>query len=341
MDNIEKSYKEIVVKIIDDIKNTQKSIFAGANKNLLDLYYRIGEYIDNNAVYGNKFIDNLSMDIKLNFPNSKGFSARNLHNMHKYYKICKLDSILQTASAKLPWSHNMLIFDKIEDNNIRLWYINETAKAGWSYDTLAMQIKTDVYSRQVINEKVNNYELVLPENTGKIANELMKDPYILNLTSLDADFIERELENKMVEQIKTVLIELGTGFSFVGSEYKVTLSDKDYYIDLLFYHTILHCYVAVELKNTEFKPEYIGKMNFYLTALDEKVKSDKDESSIGLILCRDKDRLTVEYALKDVNKPIGVSSYEIQKYLPKELSINLPSEEDINIHLDFNHFESD
>ena len=339
MDNIEKSYKEIVVKIIDDIKHTQKSIFAGANKNLLDLYYRIGEHIDKNAVYGNKFIDNLSMDLKINFPKSKGFSARNLHNMHKYYEICINNPILQTASAKLPWSHNILIFDKIKDDDIRLWYINETAKAGWSYDTLAMQIKTDVYSRQVKSEKVNNYEFTLPENTGKIANELIKDPYILNLTSLDADFIERELENKMVEQIKTVLIELGTGFSFVGSEYKVTLSDKDYYIDLLFYHTILHCYVAVELKNTEFKPEYIGKMNFYLTALDETVKSKKDESSIGLILCRDKDRLTVEYALKDVNKPIGVSSYEIQKYLPKELSDNLPSEEDINIHLDFNYYE--
>ena len=233
----------------------------------------------------------------------------------------------------------MLIFDKIQNDEIRLWYINETAQAGWSYDTLAMQIKTDVYSRQVKSDKANNYELTLPENTGKIANELMKDPYILNLTSLDADFIERELQNKMVEQIKTILIELGTGFSFVGSEYKVTLSDKDYYIDLLFYHTILHCYVEVELKNTEFKPEYIGKMNFYLTALDETVKSKIDESSIGLILCRDKDRLTVEYALKDVNKPIGVSSYEIQKYLPKELSDNLPSEEDINIHLDFNYYE--
>ncbi len=332
MDNIEKSYKEIVVKIIDDIKNTQKTIFAGANKDLLGLYYRIGEHIDKNAVYGNKFIDNLSMDLKINFPKSKGFSDRNLHNMHKYYEICINNPILQTASAKLPWSHNILIFDKIKDDDIRLWYINETAK-------LAMQIKTDVYSRQVKSEKVNNYEFTLPENTGEIANELMKDPYILNLTSLDADFIERELENKMVEQIKTVLIELGTGFSFVGSEYKVTLSDKDYYIDLLFYHTILHCYVAVELKNTEFKPEYIGKMNFYLTALDETVKSKKDESSIGLILCRDKDRLTVEYALKDVNKPIGVSSYEIQKYLPKELSDNLPSEEDINIHLDFNYYE--
>ena len=325
MDNIEKSYKEIVVKIIADIKNTQKTIFAGANKNLLDLYYRIGGYIDNNASWGNKFIDNLAVDIKINFPNNRGFSVRNLKNMHKYYKICKDSQIVQTASAQIPWSHNMLIFDKIKDDNIRLWYINETAKAGWSYDTLAMQIKTDVYSRQVVNEKVNNYELTLPENTGKIANELMKDPYILNLASLDADFIERELENKMVEQIKTILIELGTGFSFVGSEYKVTLSDKDYFIDLLFYHTILHCYVAVELKNTEFKPEYIGKMNFYLTALDETVKSEKDENSIGLILCREKDRLTVEYALKDVNKPIGVSSYEIQKYLP--------SEEDINLHI--------
>lgn len=334
MENLEKSYKDLVAQIITDIKNTQKTIFAGANKDLLGLYYRIGEHIDKNAVYGNKFIDNLSMDLKVNFPNSKGFSSRNLRDMHKYYQICISDPIWQTASAKLPWSHLTLIFHKIDDKNTRLWYINETAKAGWSYDTLALQIKTDVYSRQVLNEKSNNYDVVLPENTGKIANELMKDPYILNLASLDADFIERELENKMVEQIKTVLIELGTGFSFVGNEYKVTLSDKDYYIDLLFYHTILHCYVAVELKNTEFKPEYIGKMNFYLTALDETVKSDKDGSSIGLILCRDKDRLTVEYALKDVNKPIGVSSYEIKKYLPKELEMKLPSEETINLHID-------
>ena len=336
MDNLQKSYKDLVAKIITDIKNTQKTIFAGANKDLLSLYFRIGKHIDKNAVYGNKFIDNLSMDLKLNFPNSKGFSVRNLKNMHKYYKICINNPIVQTASAQLPWSHNMLIFEKIKSDDIRLWYINETAKAGWSYDTLALQIKTDVYSRQVLNEKSNNYDVALSENTGKIANELMKDPYILNLASLDADFIERELENKMVEQIKTVLIELGTGFSFVGSEYKVTLSDKDYYIDLLFYHTILHCYVAVELKNTEFKPEYIGKMNFYLTALDETVKTDKDGNSIGLILCRDKDRLTVEYALKDVNKPIGVSSYEIQKYLPKELCENLPTADDINLHIDMN-----
>lgn len=243
---------------------------------------------------------------------------------------------MQAASAQTHWSNNIIIFDKINDNNQILRYINETAKAGWSYDTLAMQIKTDVYSRQVLNEKSNNYEVALPKNTGKIANELMKDPYILNLTSLDADFVERELENKMVEQIKNVLIELGTGFSFVGSEYKVTLADNDYYIDLLFYHTILHCYVAVELKNTEFKPEYIGKMNFYLTALNEIVKTDKDGDSIGLILCRDKNRLIVEYALKDVNKPIGVSSYEIRKYLPKELNLNLPTEDDINMHIDIN-----
>ena len=238
------------------------------------------------------------------------------------------------ASAQIPWSHNMLILDKIKDNSERIWYMNETATNGWSYDVLGFQIKSDLYSRQVLGDKPNNFKTTLIKPQSELARNMMKDPYILNLTSLKENYIEIELENAMVEKIKTVLLELGNGFSFIGNQYKIEIANKEYFVDLLFYHTKLHCYIIVELKNTEFKPEYAGKVNFYFSAIDETLKDESDNPSIGIILCREKDRISVEYALKDINKPIGVSSYELAKYLPSEIIRELPTEEDLNIHID-------
>lgn len=215
--------------------------------------------------------------------------------------------------------------------------MNQTAINGWSYDVLAFQIKSDVYSRQVLGDKPNNFENTLINPQSDLARNMMKDPYILNLTELKQDFIETELEQAMVEKIKTVLLELGNGFSFVGNQYKLEVGNKDYFIDMLFYHTKLHCYIVVELKNTEFKPEYAGKVNFYLSAVDDLIKDERDNPSIGIILCRNKDKISVEYALKDINKPIGVSSYEISKYIPNDILKSLPTEEDINLHIDIDN----
>lgn len=254
--------------------------------------------------------------------------------MKKYYIECQNSQFVQTASAQIPWSHNILILDKIKDEEKRVWYMNQTIKNGWSYDVLAFQIKSDLYQRQVLGDKPNNFEKTLINPQSDLAKSIMKDPYILNLTTLKENYIETELKSVMVDKIKTVLLELGNGFSFIGNQYKLTVGNEDYFIDMLFYHTKLHCYVVVELKNTKYKPEYAGKVNFYLSAVDDLVKDEQDNSSIGIILCREKDKFSVEYSLKDINKPIGVSSYEISKYLPKDVFESLPTEEDINLHID-------
>lgn len=331
---IEKEFKNIVEEIKQQISSTQYEIFKNANMNLLKLYYNIGKTINENSSWGNKFIDELATELKITFPNIKGFSVRNLKSMKKYYIECNKNEKVQMSSAQIPWSHNMLILDKIQDDTKRIWYMEQTAINGWSYDILAFQIKSELYERQVLGDKPNNFNESLSSPQSELAKDMMKDPYILNLTGLKQNYIETELEQAMVEKIKTVLLELGNGFSFIGNQYKLEVGNKDYFIDLLFYHTKLHCYIVVELKNTEFKPEYAGKVNFYLSAVDDLVKDEQDNPSIGIILCREKDKFSVEYALKDINKPIGVSSYEISKFLPKDVLESLPTEEELNLHID-------
>ena len=331
---VEKEFKNIVEEIKQQINSTQYEIFKNANMNLLRLYYNIGKIINENSIWGNKFIDELATELKITFPNIKGFSVRNLKSMKKYYIECNKNAKVQMSSAQIPWSHNMLILDKIRDDAKRIWYMEQTAVNGWSYDVLAFQIKSELYERQVLGDKPNNFNESLSSSQSELAKDMMKDPYILNLTGLKQNYIETELEQAMVEKIKTVLLELGNGFSFVGNQYKLEVGNKDYFIDLLFYHTKLHCYIVVELKNTEFKPEYAGKVNFYLSAVDDLVKDEHDNPSIGIILCREKDKFSVEYALKDINKPIGVSSYEISKFLPKDVLESLPTEEELNLHID-------
>lgn len=331
---LQKDFKDIIFDIKNQISNTQVEIFQNANKSLLKLYYNLGKILDENSTWGNKFIYEIAVELKVSFPNIKGFSVRNLKNMRKYYKECSANQFVQTASAQIPWSHNILILDKIKNDEQRIWYMSETLKNGWSYDVLAYQIKSDLYQRQVLNGKQNNFETTLINPQSDLARDIMKDPYILNLTTLKENYIETELENAMVDKIKTVLLELGNGFSFIGNQYKLTVGNEDYFIDLLFYHTKLHCYIVIELKNTKFKPEYAGKVNFYLSAVDDLIKSEFDNPSIGIILCREKDKFSVEYVLKDINKPIGVSSYEISKYLPKDVLESLPTEDDINLYID-------
>lgn len=331
---IEKDFKNVVEDIKQRISNTQYEIFKNANMNLLKLYYSIGKTINENSRWGNKFIEELAVELKITFPNIKGFSVRNLKSMKKYYIECTKSEKVQTTSAQIPWSHNILILDKIKEDEKRIWYMEQTSINGWSYDVLAFQIKSELYERQVLGDKPNNFNKSLPNPQSELARDMMKDPYILNLTGLKQNYIETELEQAMVEKIKNVLLELGNGFSFVGNQYKLEVGNKAYFIDLLFYHTKLHCYIVVELKNTEFKPEYAGKVNFYLSAVDDIIKDEQDNPSIGIILCREKDKISVEYALKDINKPIGVSSYEISKFLPKDILNSLPTEDELNLHID-------
>lgn len=323
MKDIDKSFLDIIDNIKRDIMNTRQRVFENANIELISLYFRIGKYIYENAQYGTKFIDNLSLALKLEFPNAKGYSARNLARMRKFYDEYHTFSILPLPVAKLPWTHNCILMDKIKDKNKRIWYAEKTFENGWSKVILEHQIDLNLYERQADNsKKLTNFKEQLPTIQGDLANDVMKDPYIFELTGLSERATEKELENTMLEKIKNVLLELGKGFSFVGNQYKISTDNKDYYLDLLFYHLELRCYVVVELKNRDFDPSYIGQLQFYVTAIDETLKRDLDNATIGLLLCKGKDKLSVDWALKSVNVPVGVASYEIKKYLPSEDEIN-------------------
>ena len=337
----DEEFKKVFSNIKDEILNAQYDIFKGANARTLSMYYTIGKIIEDNAKWGNKFVKNLSIRLKVDFPNMTGFSITNLKYMRTYYLECQKNKNLKELSIKIPWSHNILILSKIKDEKQRQWYIEQTELNGWAYDVLGFQIKSDLYTRQVLGDKPNNFKRTLKAPQSELARDMMKDPYILDLSNLKESYIETELENAMVERIKTVLLELGNGFSFVGNQYRIEVDGDEYFIDMLFYHTKLHCYIVVELKNTQYKPEYAGKLNFYLSAVDDLLKSEDDNPSIGIILCREKKKFSVEYSLRDINKPIGVSSYEVSNILPKDIMEALPTEEDLNLHIDIRENEKD
>lgn len=333
MKKLENEFKETIINIKNEIINTQTQVLSDANVRLINLYFKLGKIINDNSKWGDKFINALELELKLDFPNIKGFSARNLRRMKRFYNEYKDEAILPPAVAKLPWTHNIILIEKIKDKNKRYWYANEAANDNWSKIVLSHQIDSNLYERKAITNKSNNFKSTLVEPQSDLANDLQKDPYIFNLPLLKEKYIEKELETSMIGRIRDILLELGNGFSFIGNQYKINVGDNDYYIDMLFYHLKLRCYIAVELKVVPFKPEYIGQLNFYLNVIDDKIKDKLDNPTIGLLLCKSKDKLTVEYSLKGIDKPIGVSSYEISKYVPKDILDKLPTEEDINIHI--------
>ena len=276
-----------------------------------------------NQKYGTDFINTLSTSLKLEFKDASGFSPRNLSRMKKYYETYKDMPNLPTPLAKLPWSFNCSLIDKVKDLDIRIWYAKECLENGWNYVVLNYQIDSNLYERQSNNnEKLTNFKKELPSIQGELALDVMKDPYIFKLVGLSKKSKEINIENAMVERIKNVLLELGKGFSFVGNQYRISTENKDYYIDLLFYHLKLKCFVVVELKNNDFDPAFVGQLQFYVTAVDEVVKDKDDNPTIGLLLCNNKDRCSVEWSLKSTNAPIGVASYRIKEYLPTEEEIN-------------------
>jgi Uncharacterized conserved protein len=249
--------------------------------------------------------------------------------MKKIAEFINDEAKVQTVSALLTWSHNVYLLDKVNSLYEYLWYASQTIENGWSLSSLEYYIDTKTYQRQAIGEKITNYDVLLPKAQSNLAIETLKDPYVFDFIERRENIIEREVENELVSNIAKTIMELGTGFAFIGNQYHLEISEKDYYLDLLFYNLHLRCYVVIELKNTKFKPEYAGKLNFYLSAVDDILKHEKDNSSIGILLCKERDKLTVEYALKDINKPIGVSEYKLSDFVPKELERTLPSVEDI------------
>lgn len=295
---------------------------------MLILYWNIGKVINEHSTWGSKFLNNLSSEINNEFPSSKGFSVRNLQNMVKFYREYPEIEIVQTVAAQIPWSHNLEIL-RVKSQKQRLWYINKTIENGWSKNILAYQIDTNLYERQIEQKKVSNFKTKLPSPQSELALQVMKDPYVFDFIELKEDAKEKDLEEALINNIAKVLLELGKGFAFVGHQYHLEIADEDYYIDLLFYNIKLKCYVVIELKVSEFKPEYAGQLSFYLTAIDEKIKEVNDNPTIGLLLCRFKNNVVAEYTLRDMNKPMGVSEYRIKDYLPENFKNELPSIEEL------------
>ncbi len=238
---------------------------------------------------------------------------------------------LQQLVAKIPWGHNILLMEKVKDLSVRYWYIQQTIEHGWIRDTLAAMIKSKAHERQ--GTAVNNFETRLPSPQSELATQLMKDPYIFVFLTIEEPFHERELETGL-KHLERFLLELGAGFAFVGRQYHIEISEKDFYIDLLFYQLKLRCFIVIELKKGDFKPEYAGKMNFYCSAVDDLIRNENDQPTIGLILCQTKDRILAEYTLRDINKPIGISEYELTRSLPDNLKSSLPTVEEIEAELE-------
>ena len=318
-----------------------------ANINLLAIYWEIGNAIaeqERSQGWGSKVVEQLARDLCNAFPDFKGLSSRNLRYMRNFavawpelsilidYESVRDDNlILQQPAAKLPWFHICTLLDKVKDRAERNFYAEKAVENGWSRNILVHQIESKLYTRQ--GKVQNNFANTLPANESELAVELFKDPYKFDFFNLTEEAKERDLENALIEHIMKFMLEMGKGFSFVGKQVLISTGDKDCYIDLLLYHLKLHCYVALELKIGDFKPEYAGKMNFYLSTIDSNYKTNKDSSSIGLILCKNKDRVSVEYALRDVNKPIGVAAYQITQAIPENLQGQLPSIEDLEKEL--------
>ena len=276
-----------------------------------------------------------SQGFKREFPTLKGMSARNLRYMQKFATEFDNDEFLQGVLAKLSWNHNQILLDRVKDKEIRKWYAKETLENGWSVSILTHQIASKLYERQALLEnKTTNFDNTLPSPNNEQVKELLKDPYIFDFITADKDSKELDIERELTANITKLLLELGNGFAFVGKQYHLEIEKEDYYIDLLFYNLKVRSYVVIELKTTEFKPEYAGKLNFYLSAVDKYIKDENDNPTFGILLCKDKKKVTAELALKDINKPIGVSEYKILSEIPEFLENTLPSIKDIEKRLE-------
>jgi predicted nuclease of restriction endonuclease-like (RecB) superfamily len=319
--------KEIKVKIA----KARIAAYKNLNKGLIELYRDIGKSIvekQQKHGWGKRIVERLSDDLRKEFHDVKGYSAQNLWYMRQFYLAYKDFPNLQQAVGEIPWGQNLVILSRVKNIKDREFYVKATIQFGWSRDVLVHQIEAEAHKQAKV-KKIHNFPKTLPAHLSEQANLAMKDTYTLDFLDVAEPLLERELERKLLENLKKFLIELGLGFCFIGNQYKIKLNEKEYYIDLLFYHRFLHCLVAIDLKMGEFKPEHAGKMNLYLNLLDEKIKLPEENPSIGIIICKDRDRLEVEYTLKGINKPIGVSKYKITRKLPAQLKNKLPTQKDI------------
>jgi predicted nuclease of restriction endonuclease-like (RecB) superfamily len=315
-------YREMLRSLKARVRKAQLNAIVNLNKVMILLYWDIGSEIlcrQKTAGWGAKIIDRLAHDLILEFPEMKGFSPRNLKYMRAFAEAYPDRQFVQQVVALIPWGHNVRILDYIKNPLERKWYLQQSMTHGWSRNVLVHQIEMGLYRRQ--GQAVTNFDRTLPAPGSDLARQTLKDPYIFDFLSLGPKAQERNLERALLDNIRDFLLELGEGFSFVGSQYPIEVGGEDFYLDLLFYHLKLRCFVVVDLKMGEFIPEYAGKMNFYLSAIDQILKHPNDGPSIGLILCKTRNNLIAEYTMKDMKKPVGIATYQ----LPKRILSKLPA----------------
>lgn len=324
------AYAALLSDLKAQIRTAQTRAALSVNRELVVLYWHIGRVIlqrQQAEGWGAKVIDQLSRDLKAEFPYMKGFSPRNLKYMQQFAAAWPDEQMVQQLVAQIPWGHNIILLQSLKDAAQREWYAQAAIQHGWSRNVLAHQIDSRLKERQ--GQATTNFDRALPASQSELARQLLKDPYNFDFLTLHDEALERDLEKGLLAHLRDFMLELGVGFAFVGSQYHLEVGGEDFYLDLLFYHLKLRCYVVVELKIGEFRPEYVGKMNFYLSAADDLLRHEQDGPSIGLLLCRTQNKVIAEYALRGVDKPLGVSTYELAESLPAELRGSLPSVEEL------------
>jgi predicted nuclease of restriction endonuclease-like (RecB) superfamily len=327
---IPSDYLAFLQTIKTRVQQAQLKALVAVNRELILLYWQIGRAIlerQREQGWGAKVIDQLSRDLHSAFPEMKGFSLRNLKYMRSFAQTYPDEQFVQQVAAQIPWFHHCVLLDKVKDEHERAWYIQQTIEHGWSRYVLEVQIETGLFQRK--GKALTNFKSTLPSIQSDLAHDVLKDPYVFDFITTHEEAKERHLQSALLAHIQQFLLELGVGFSFVGSNYHIVVGEEDFYIDLLFYHLQLRCFVVIELKTGEFRPEYAGKMNFYLTTVDRQVKHPSDNPSIGIILCKSKNKIMAEYALADIRKPVGVATYQFTTSLPEALKDKLPGIEEL------------
>lgn len=328
--NQDKYYNQLLEELKTTIQQARLRAIVNVNTQMIKMYWDIGKSIlarQNDKGWGAKVIDNLAKDLKTEFPDLKGISTRNLKYMRKFAFEYQDFAFVQRSVAQLSWGHNIVLMDKIKEQSMRIWYAQKVVEHGWTRDVMVHQIEANAH--KVFGKLPNNFPAVLPLEQSEAVTNLLKDEYIFDFIAQNDIKFERELEGELVQNMTKFLLELGKGFAFVGKQYHVEVGGQDFYIDLLFYHFKLKCFVVLELKIDDFKPEYVGKLNFYQSVVDDLVKDNKDAPTIGLLLCKTKNDVVVEYALQKLDRPMGIASYQLTKQVPENLKDSLPSPQEL------------
>ena len=323
-------YAALLEDLKSRIRTAQVRASFAVNRELILLYWSIGQVISSrfqSEEWGTRIVNRLANDLQGEFPGVEGFSPRNLRYMRTFAEAWPNSAMLPQLVATLPWGHQRVLLDKFKDSNVREWYLKAALEYGWSRAILVQQIESRLHERQ--GKALTNFSRTLPPGDSDMAEQILKDPYNFDFLTLGPSARERELERGLLIHLRDLLLELGRGFAYVGSQVPLTVAEETFYVDLLFYHVRLHCYFVIELKLGSFKPEYAGKLNFYLSAVDGILRTERDDPTIGLLLCESHNGPVVEYAFKDIQKPIGVSTYRVTRELPAVLQSEVPSIEDL------------